>query len=269
MPYDEARGILYRFETGYNCANLSSAVIKIMKADGSVDTQLTTASGAITLYDEENGIFQWITSTSTNELEDYVGTNTLQAILTFTSGEVYISSTGTLTVSKVLIPTPAATGNVTQANIRINAIDGAAFIDFSSGTTLTDYEDYYLIVSDSDGTPIKGWIKNPGVSETLGTEIASGTLTPGQLYKITATEVNHFGTGLIVDSYFTACDDETCSANNKVKPVTTPAATGVTIVTEKYGTTYNWASIPTLMYDFNFKDISGGYTYAIYKRAPG
>lgn len=264
MPYTEARGIVYQFDTGYNLANLSSCTLKIVKADGSVDTTLTTGSGELTVYDEANGILQWITSTSTDELEDYAGANRCQAELVFSSGEIYFSTVGTFTISDVLVPTAAATGNVTHANIRISAVDGTAFIDFSAATVLTSKEDYYLIVSDSNGTPLKGWIKNPGTAETLGDEISSGALTAGQLYKITATTADYFGTGLIIDSYFCACDDEVATANCKVKPVTTPGANGVTIVTAKYGTTYNW---PTKHVDFNYKDISGGYTYAIYKKA--
>jgi hypothetical protein len=60
-----------------------------------------------------------------------------------------------------------------------------------------------------------------------GAEIATGTLTAAKLYHITATEVNHFGTGLIVGSYFTSAGTETCDANNKVKEVTNVAATGL------------------------------------------
>lgn len=266
MPYDEARGIVYEFQTGYNCANLSSAELKIVKADGSVDTSLTTSGGTLTLHDEENGTFRWTSSTSSNELADYVGANRCQMILTFSSGEVYISGIGTFTIAEVLVPTPTTSGTVAHADIKISAVDAAAFIDFGalSPAVLSAYEDYYLVVSDGDGTPLKGWIKNPGTGETEGTEIATGTLDAGVLYKITATAANHFGTGLTVSDYFCSNGEETCDASNKVKPVTTPSVNGVTIVSAKYGSTRNWAAKHA---DFNYKDISSGYTYKIYPKA--
>ena len=57
----------------------------------------------------------------------------------------------------------------------------------------------------------------------VGTEIATGTLVLGTLYQITLTEEDHFGTGLVIYDTFTALGTETCSADNKVKPVTLPA----------------------------------------------
>jgi hypothetical protein len=57
------------------------------------------------------------------------------------------------------------------------------------------------------------------LEETLGAEIATGTLTAATLYKITADEGDHFYTGSDVDEYFTAVGDETADASNKVKEV--------------------------------------------------
>ena len=57
-------------------------------------------------------------------------------------------------------------------------------------------------------------------AESLGAEIAAGTLTSGLLYKITATQVNHFYVGCAVGEYFESDGTETCDANNKVKQVT-------------------------------------------------
>lgn len=57
----------------------------------------------------------------------------------------------------------------------------------------------------------------------VGAEKATGTLTAGTLYQITATETNHFYTGCAVYDTFTAAGTETCNAANKVKPVTLPA----------------------------------------------
>ncbi len=57
----------------------------------------------------------------------------------------------------------------------------------------------------------------------VGSEISTGTLTAGTLYQVTATEKNHFGTGVVVYDVITAAGTETCNAANKVKPVTLPA----------------------------------------------
>ena len=64
-----------------------------------------------------------------------------------------------------------ASGSVTRANSRISAVDGTAFYDFGSGTNLTDNLGKYLIVKDSTGKAIKGWIKAAGSGETLGSEL--------------------------------------------------------------------------------------------------
>ncbi|MBW2647171.1 MAG: phage head closure protein [Deltaproteobacteria bacterium] len=69
------------------------------------------------------------------------------------------------------------------------------------------------------GEEIVTWIELVKV----GSEIATGTLTAGVLYQVTATEEGHFGTGVVIYDTFTAAGDETCDASNKVKPVTLPA----------------------------------------------
>jgi hypothetical protein len=69
------------------------------------------------------------------------------------------------------------------------------------------------------GEQIETWIDLVQV----GTEIATGTLTAGTLYQITKTEVNHFGTGVVIYDVITAAGTETCDGDNKAKPVTLPA----------------------------------------------
>jgi SPP1 family predicted phage head-tail adaptor len=69
------------------------------------------------------------------------------------------------------------------------------------------------------GEQIETWID---LVQT-GTEIATGTLTAGTLYQITATEEDHFGSGVVAYDTFIAAGPETCNAANKVKPVTLPA----------------------------------------------
>lgn len=126
---------------------------------------------------------------------------------------------------------------------------------------LADYTGNLLVVRDSSGRAIQGFIKAVGTAETEGTELATGTCTAGKLYKITVTEVNHFGTDKVVGNYFTSAGTETLDASNKVKEISTPSATGATIVSTKGGTAYNWATKNSA---FNYND-SSGYTYQIYK----
>jgi hypothetical protein len=111
----------------------------------------------------------------------------------------------------------------------INAVDGAAFIDNAS--ELTSYADGATTVEieDSGGNVITAVLDSQGSSEVLGTEIASGTLTENLLYQITATEADHFGSGLEVDDYFTSDGTETCDASNKVKVVLAPSSNGITL----------------------------------------
>ena len=79
---------------------------------------------------------------------------------------------------------------------------------------------YENVITENDfGEQIGTWIELVKV----GTEIATGTLILGTLYQITKTEADHFGTGLVIYDTFTSAGTETCSADNKVKPVTLPA----------------------------------------------
>jgi len=68
-------------------------------------------------------------------------------------------------------------------------------------------------------------------------------LIVNRLYKITATELDHFGVGLVVDDYFTSDGTEICDSNNKVRQVTDPPSAAVHIISSLNGTVRNWASI--------------------------
>ena len=154
-----------------------------------------------------------------------------------------------------------ASGTVTKANMRLSGVDGLAFVDFGAANVLTTKVGHLLKITDSAGKSIMGYIKAAMAGESLDTEVATGTLTALKLYKITATEANHFGTGKVVGSYFTSAGTETCDANNKVQCVLVGATTGVTIVSSKGGATYNWFNKDSA---FNWNDASG-YTYQIIK----
>jgi len=58
------------------------------------------------------------------------------------------------------------------------------------------------------------------ITPTLGAELASGTLTVGTWYSITATEVNHFYAGSAIGDTFRATANTALDANNKVKAIT-------------------------------------------------
>ena len=58
------------------------------------------------------------------------------------------------------------------------------------------------------------------ITPTLGAELATGTLTVGTWYSITATEVNHFYAGSAVGDTFRATAATGLDANNKVKAIT-------------------------------------------------
>jgi len=67
-----------------------------------------------------------------------------------------------------------ASGSVIQANIRISAVNGTAFVDFSAADVLTGNLDHLLVVKDSAGRTIQGYIKAAGTGETLGSELITG-----------------------------------------------------------------------------------------------
>jgi len=64
-------------------------------------------------------------------------------------------------------------GTVTQANMRLSAVDGTAFVDFSAASVLTDYLNHLLVVKDSAGRVIQGYIKAAGTGETFGDELVT------------------------------------------------------------------------------------------------
>ena len=63
-----------------------------------------------------------------------------------------------------------SSGSVTAANLKLSAVDGTAFVDFSTADVLTDNIGKYIVIKDSTGKEIKGWIKAAGTGETLGDE---------------------------------------------------------------------------------------------------
>lgn len=60
------------------------------------------------------------------------------------------------------------------------------------------------------------WSQGGGI---LGEEVSTGTLTNEYVYKITATETDHFFTGCEIGDVFCSNGTETCDSNNKVKQI--------------------------------------------------
>ena len=71
------------------------------------------------------------------------------------------------------------------------------------------------ITTDDFGEEIVAWIPLCMVGE----EVATGTLTIGTLYQITATEKDHFYAGCKIGDVWTATVATALDADNKVKPV--------------------------------------------------
>jgi uncharacterized Zn-binding protein involved in type VI secretion len=69
----------------------------------------------------------------------------------------------------------SATGSVTQANMKLSAVDGTAFVDFSTANILTDYvpDRSKLTITDSAGKKLIGYIKAQGAGETYGSELVT------------------------------------------------------------------------------------------------
>ena len=72
---------------------------------------------------------------------------------------IAVSSPGVITL---------ASGSVTRANTKISAVDGTAFVDFSTANVLTDYVPYKgkLTITDSTSKKLVGYIKAAGTGET-------------------------------------------------------------------------------------------------------
>ena len=78
-------------------------------------------------------------------------------------GRIAVSSPGGLLI---------VSGSVTRANTKLSAVDGTAFVDFSTANVLTNYAPKSkLTVTDSAGKKLVGYIKAAGTGETLGSEL--------------------------------------------------------------------------------------------------
>jgi hypothetical protein len=166
---------------------------------------------------------------------------------------------------KVLDAPVVATGSITAGNAHLSLVDGGgtapggAFADLQ-GVDLSPFANGKHILAlhnTTGGYAAIGFLKAAGGGESFGSEITTGTCVIRTLYKINATEANHYGTGLGVNAYFTSNGTETNDANNKVKQVLVPSVTGSTITNTAGGTTYNW------LYKHASFDPNGAMTYKV------
>jgi parallel beta-helix repeat protein len=79
--------------------------------------------------------------------------------------------TGTWTASPT--GTTAASGSVTQANMRLSLVSGTSFVDF--GTSLSSYLGDQITITDHAGKNLIGYLKAAGTGETYGAELLSNT----------------------------------------------------------------------------------------------
>lgn len=231
----------------------------------------------------------------------------------------------------------AGSGAVTLANMRLSAVNGTAFTDFSAAGTFTNCAGDSITIIDSAEKKIGGWIKAAGTGETLDDELIVSEFTtpaaqPYDPFTVSGTDITSAINGgitatalqgvisftmlatykftniLILNSgqaptpnigtrhgdpvyaiwpwiQYAQCVNgvnnqyRTCylagvvngfdfynnaaanwsSTNNSLRKVLTPSATGVTIVSSRGGSTYNWASQEA---GFNYND-AANYTYSI------
>ncbi len=83
---------------------------------------------------------------------------------------LYDTSNYTYTITDSILGV-VASGSVTEANMKLSTVAGTAFVDFSAVGSLTPYLGDLLVITDSLGKNITGYIKAAGTGETFGSEI--------------------------------------------------------------------------------------------------
>jgi hypothetical protein len=73
---------------------------------------------------------------------------------------------------------PVLAGTVTQANMKLSTINGAAFVDFSgsdSGALTSAAAGSMIVITDHSGNTVSGYIKSVGTGQTYGSQLLSNT----------------------------------------------------------------------------------------------
>jgi len=178
-----------------------------------------------------------------------------------------------------------ASGSVTLANLRLSLATGLAFVDFSIAGILSQFLNCMLILYDSAGAYLIGYIKAVGSGERMAAAKTLTSITKANPGIVTYSAGHGYTDGELI--YFSGLTEMT-SLNGKYRTlankvgntfqlgnlsaetaaettggacseqVLTPGITGVTIVSAAGGVTRNW-----LGDGFNPLD-ANGYTYEIY-----
>jgi len=156
----------------------------------------------------------------------------------------------------VTLTSSASTGGLSDKDVDdlLNELADVTTWTGEKNVTITTNQGKRSIFSDTAATALTAALSTFTTNGRID-DIDSGTLTAGTLYRIGKTEVNHFGTGLVVGDYFVSDGTETCDANNTVLKVFAPSTSGVTVVSEKEGSTQNWLT----------KDAGFAYNEASYR----
>ena len=153
----------------------------------------------------------------------------------------------------------------TAANYRISLHATASYFtgDDGAGNDIQNFAGTgNLIKVTIGGNSVYGYIGAAEGGEVLEAEEAAGTATADKLYKITASQVDHFYTGSVVNDYFVSDGAETLDVNNKVREVSTSDATGCTIYNSQALATEGWAVIES---GFTVQPANGAaFTFEIY-----
>lgn len=142
-----------------------------------------------------------------------------------------------------------ASGSVTLSNMKLSAVDGTAFVDFSTANVLTDYVSYKrkLTLTDSAGKKLVGYIKAAGTGETFGDElVTNGDFATGD------------GTGWLEGGAGVATEDYT--DNELTSTITTAGA-------KIYGQAFAHP-LKLLSFSVTVRD-RDNYQSFFYQRAPG
>jgi hypothetical protein len=98
--------------------------------------------------------------------------NTFITNNTFT-GDINITTLAKRGLILGTTPVPLVSGTVTAANLKLSLVNGAAFVDFNTASVLTDYAGKYIVITNSSGYSVGGWIKEAGSGETYDSNLLS------------------------------------------------------------------------------------------------
>jgi hypothetical protein len=176
-----------------------------LAAVGATGEYLKGATGAIPAFGvpvaSEIAIPNGVGTPTYDDLQDFLNTT---------------RSAGRLTGGAVTKTVSPSSGSVTQANMKISAVNGTAFVDFGAGSILTgNINRLVRITSVTAGVYIEGWIKAAGVAEGTGSEaiLSWPNGNPSHIYETATVNanghdldsiINTTGFGTLGSTFYTA-----------------------------------------------------------------